>query len=217
MLEKLKNRSFRFLLRAFADRAYQSSMTWFWTKLFRIKCWFHEVKCDRNLEVFGDVLIRSLHGEIVIGNDVQLISSSWRSSSVSLNHGVRLRTFFPSARIILEDGVGLNGTSITCRSKTIRIGENTMIAANCTILDSDFHTPWPPDKRRTFRDTDRDFDVLIGRNVWIGINSVILKGVTIGDNSIVAAGSVVVTSIPPNVLAGGNPATVIKKYLGQQE
>jgi len=187
-------------------------MTLFWTRWFYLKCWYHEVKCGRNLEVFGDVLVRSPEGEIVIGNNVQLISSSWRSSAASLNHGVRLRTFFPSARIVVEDGVGLNGTSITSRSQTIRIGRNTMIAANCMILDSDFHIAWPPDQRRIYGGTDHDLDVQIGSNVWIGVNCIILKGVVIGDNSVIAAGSVVTSSIPENVLAGGNPAAVIKRY-----
>ncbi|MDO8610502.1 MAG: DapH/DapD/GlmU-related protein [bacterium] len=51
----------------------------------------------------------------------------------------------------------------------------------------------------------------IGKNVWITTRCTILPGVTIGDNSIIAAGSVVTKDIPPNCLAGGNPAKIIKK------
>ncbi len=50
----------------------------------------------------------------------------------------------------------------------------------------------------------------IGKNVWIGMNSTILKGVTIGDDSIVGAGSVVTMDIPADVVAAGNPARVVK-------
>lgn len=55
-------------------------------------------------------------------------------------------------------------------------------------------------------------DVVLEENVWVGMGCTILKGVTIGKNSVIAAGSVVVHSIPPNVLAGGNPARVLKRF-----
>jgi acetyltransferase-like isoleucine patch superfamily enzyme len=54
--------------------------------------------------------------------------------------------------------------------------------------------------------------VKIGDNVWIGMNAVILKGVTIGDNSVVAAGAVVTKSIAPNTIVAGNPAVVVKTF-----
>ena len=54
--------------------------------------------------------------------------------------------------------------------------------------------------------------VKIGDNVWIGMNAVILKGVTIGENSVVAAGSVVTKSVPPNAVVAGNPAVAVKSF-----
>ena len=57
---------------------------------------------------------------------------------------------------------------------------------------------------------ENDRPVKIGRNVWIATNCTILKGVTIGDNSIIAAGSVVIGNIPANTVAGGVPARVLK-------
>jgi acetyltransferase-like isoleucine patch superfamily enzyme len=53
--------------------------------------------------------------------------------------------------------------------------------------------------------------VVIGDNVWLGVNSVVLKGVTIGKNSVIGANSVVTRDIPPNVIAAGNPCKVIKQ------
>ena len=54
--------------------------------------------------------------------------------------------------------------------------------------------------------------VIISNNVWIGMNATILKGVTIGENSVVAAGAVVTKSVPANVVVGGNPAIIIKEF-----
>ncbi|HEX8899049.1 MAG TPA: DapH/DapD/GlmU-related protein, partial [Chthoniobacterales bacterium] len=57
----------------------------------------------------------------------------------------------------------------------------------------------------------RSAPVIISDNVWIGMNAVILKGVTIGENSVVAAGAVVTKSVPANVVVAGNPAVITKQ------
>lgn len=85
-----------------------------------------------------------------------------------------------------------------------------MIAANVIIVDSDFHATWPPEMRWSNKTDAFDREVVIGRRVWIGMNSLILKGSRIGDNSIIGAGSVVSGDIPSNCMAAGNPARVIR-------
>jgi acetyltransferase-like isoleucine patch superfamily enzyme len=137
---------------------------------------------------------------------VSLVSSTKRSTSSSLYSPIVLKTLSATAKIIIEDAVGLNGTSIVARSKTIIIGRGTMIAPNVTIMDSDFHATWHPEKRLTTPNFESDSSVIIGSNVWIGTRSIILKGVIIGDNSIIAAGSVVTKNVPPNTLVAGVPA-----------
>lgn len=87
-----------------------------------------------------------------------------------------------------------------------------MIAPNVIIVDSDFHIPWPPETRLHYPGTEADGEINIGKNCWIGMNSIILKGVTIGDNSIIATGSVVIHNISADSLAAGIPAKVVKKY-----
>ena len=59
--------------------------------------------------------------------------------------------------------------------------------------------------------SESGFDITIGQNVWFGARCIVLKGVTIGDNSVIAAGSIVVKSIPANCVAAGNPARVVKE------
>lgn len=90
--------------------------------------------------------------------------------------------------------------------------EGTIIGPNTIIVDSDFHSIWPPENRCNTMGYENDKAVTIGKNVWIGMNCIILKGVTVGENSVIAAGSIVTKDIPPNVLVGGNPAKIIRSY-----
>lgn len=202
------------LVRMAADLFCQRGATSFWTLAFGLKCRLLGVRAGRRLEVFGNCIIRKHpQSQIVIGNNVQLISSSWRSSTANC-FNCKLRTFYNTSAIFLGDHSGMTGGAIIARSKTIRIGAMCMLAPGVTILDSDFHIAWPPDRRHNTWETDIDKDVTLEENVWVGMGCIILKGVTIGKNSVIAAGSVVVNSIPPNCLAGGNPAKVLK-YLDE--
>ena len=179
--------------------------------MLKLKSLLFGVELGEKIKCFGSVHIsRSPESQISIGNNVYLISSSERASACAIYSPVKFRTFSQTSKIIIEEGVSLNGTSILARSKTVRIGKGTMVAANVVIMDSDFHAVWPPENRPQ-NPAENDADVNIGENVWLGIKSIILKGVTIGDNSVIAAGSIVTKDIPANVLAGGSPARVIRK------
>ena len=83
------------------------------------------------------------------------------------------------------------------------IGDHTVIGNDCKLI-----TSWH--KNENFNEVKAK-EIVIGKNVWITMNCIILGGVTIGDNSIIGAGSVVTKNIPPNVFAAGNPAKVIKQ------
>jgi len=182
------------------------------TFFFRIKARLFGVSLNGKVSVWGRVdILRGLKSEITIGKDVSLVSDGKRCSASCLYAPVKLRTFLETAKIIIGDGTGLNGTSITARSKAVNIGRNVMIAPNVIIMDSDFHKMWPPEERTTIESMDEDSDVNIEDNVWIGANCIILKGVRIGENSVIAAGSVVTRDIPGNALAAGTPAKVIKE------
>ena len=117
----------------------------------------------------------------------------------------------------------LNG-AIVMAEELVEIGSHCLISWGVGIADSDFH-PLEPAQRlidsqalapffkdRPLRPKLKTAPVKIGDNVWIGMNAVILKGVTIGENSVVAAGAVVTKSIPANAIAAGNPAVTVKKF-----
>lgn len=72
-------------------------------------------------------------------------------------------------------------------------------------MDSDFHDYYIDDKL-----VENTKEISIGDNVWIGNNVIILKGVNIGDNSIIAAGSIVNKDVSPNTIVGGNPIKILK-------
>lgn len=115
------------------------------------------------------------------------------------------------ARISIGNNVGMSST-ILWAHKSIVIGDNVKIGGCVTVLDSDAHSlNW--EKRRFINDdlvNKRDADVIIENDVLIGMNTLILKGVTVGARSVIGAGSVVTKSIPADCIAAGNPCKVIK-------
>ena len=114
-----------------------------------------------------------------------------------------------SSKIFIGDNVWINNNFvIISEGKGVEIKENTLIGANVEIIDSDFHDLHP---NKRMGGVPKTAKVLIEKNVFIGNNVKILKGITIGRNSIIANGSVVTKSIPRNVIVGGNPAKVIRK------
>jgi len=115
----------------------------------------------------------------------------------------------------------LNGALVMSEER-ITIGSHCLISWNVGIADSDFHPMDPALRRRDAvainpysKDRQRPpigtRPVVIGDNVWIGMNSIILKGVRIGDNSVVGAGAVVSRDVPANTVVAGNPARIVKR------
>jgi acetyltransferase-like isoleucine patch superfamily enzyme len=152
---------------------------------------------------------------IVLGNKV-VLNSDFINSNTALTS--RCKLVCGTAGVIeIGDNTMLNGVSITAYKKVI-IGQNCQIASNVFISDTDFH-PIDSEIRikqvlghKIIYDDVNKKEVIIGNNVWIGWGCIILKGVHIGDNSIIAAGTVVQKNIPSDSLAAGNPACVKKQY-----
>jgi len=109
--------------------------------------------------------------------------------------------------IELGENFYMNVNCVILDEAKVTFGDNVFIAPNCA-----FYTAGHPfDVEQRNRGLEYAKPIIVGNNVWIGGNVVVVPGVTIGDNSVIGAGSVVTTDIPANSLAVGNPCKVIRK------
>lgn len=152
------------------------------------------VVCQGNVRV-----IQSLHlqgrGEITLGQDCSL----GVYPSPNLYHGeCYLEARHPEAKIVIGDRVFINNNAAIIADKSvISIGDDTLIGPNFTCFDSNFH-PLHPEKRLS--NDYRSKPVIIGRNVFIGANVTVLQGVSIGDNSVIGAGAVIVSDVSADAI-----------------
>jgi acetyltransferase-like isoleucine patch superfamily enzyme len=170
--------------------------------LLHIQLRMHGVNYGKKLR--GNLCIIKNQGKIEIGNKVFL--NSFPDGEL---FKTGLLAHLTGSLIKIGDNCFLNGTVIHAR-ETVIIGNNCMFGPGVVILDNDSHnTSIEPAVRRSGE--INVIPVIIGNNVWVGMHSIIMKGVHIGDNSIIASGSVVTKDVPSNQLYGGNPAKFIKK------
>ena len=145
---------------------------------------------------------------MIFGSGLNL-RSSVVSNPLGPNHPVILCTWKPGSALQVGENFAMTGGSI-CAAERITIGNNVTVGANCTIVDTDFH-PLSPELRRQRPQESVTAPIVIEDEAFIGMNCLILKGVTIGHGSVIGAGSVVTKDIPPGVIVGGNPACIIRE------
>jgi acetyltransferase-like isoleucine patch superfamily enzyme len=158
--------------------------------------------------------------------NTEIINFANNPESIKLGYGVHIGGILevaPKGQIIVGDYTNINKVLIVSATQ-IAIGKGCLIADNVVILDCDGHPRSPkqrfencvisstkgvyvvPDPEKV-----KMAPITIGDAVWIGANSIILKGVTIGKGSIVGAGSVVTKDVPEMTIVAGNPARIIRK------
>ena len=180
------------------------------------------IEHGKHLTIKGYPLIfRKKNSKLKIGENVT-IKSSFLSNLVGLYSRTIIVTRAPGDEIEIGDNVGISGATIYARKK-ISIGENTCIGGNCKILDNDFHPIEAEARNKLLRDEnggDSDLvpsrEITIGKNCFIGCNSIILKGTVLGDGCVVGAGAVVCGKFEDNCVIAGNPARVIKRLEGNK-
>lgn len=155
------------------------------------------------------ILMLKRHSRLHIGEDCTL-RSSLKSNALGIQHPIIFCTLREGAELKIGNNVGISGGTF-CAATSISIGSSTLIGANTTVVDTDFHPLGIAERHVNNLENIPSKAVSIGENVFIGMGCLILKGVTIGNNSVIGAGSVVTRDIPCDVVAAGNPCTVIKK------
>jgi acetyltransferase-like isoleucine patch superfamily enzyme len=169
---------------------------------------YWRIRIGRGCRFYGLPIFRRLPGsQINVGARCAFRSAVW-SNLAGINHPCILATLGENAIIRIGDDCRVSGTSIGAMQSVI-IGNRVMIGTNSSISDTDWHPVDP--KRRAAGEAGRSDPVVIEDDVWLGANVMVLKGVTIGMGSTIAANSVVTRSIPPGVIAGGVPARTIRK------
>lgn len=177
---------------------------------FKLVMKITKIKYGKNLLLQGMPIIFNKSGATLTIGDNCIIKSSFLSNLVGLYSRTIIVTRTPEAEIVIGDNVGISGATIYAR-KSIHIGDNTNIGGNVKILDNDFH-PIEIDARLA---DDKikigTRPIVIGKNCFIGCNSIILKGTELGDGCVVGAGAVVSGKFETNKVIAGNPARVIKE------
>ena len=158
------------------------------------------------------ILTKTANGTLTIGNGFKC-NNKVTSNSIGLIQPCVFNIATAGAEIVIGDNVGISGSTINA-TKSIKIGNNVLVGSGCLITDTDSHPINWQDRINNLNEKTESSPIVIEDNVFIGARSIILKGVTIGKNSVIGAGSVVTKSIPENCIAGGNPAKVFK-YLNE--
>jgi maltose O-acetyltransferase len=135
-------------------------------------------------------------GRLLIGDRVRITSTI---ATMELGVG-------PEGTLEIGDNVLINYGCSFGATKLVRIGDRCNIGMQVILIDNAFHE-LDPDRRD---EQPESAPVILERNVWLASRVIVLPGVTIGENSVIGTGSVVTKNIPPNVLAAGVPARVLK-------
>lgn len=177
---------------------------------FRRKETVNELLC----KCIGDVRVIIKGGTLDIHPSV-VLNSNPKGYHVAMPFATTLIADRQGSYISIGENTRVHGTYIHAW-KSVRIGKGVLIAAGTTIVDSNGHSSdiRYARYRRMFQDTPAAIE--IGDYVWIGMNSIILKGVRIGECAIIAAGSVIKKDIPPFAVVEGNPAQIVR-YLDPTE
>lgn len=167
----------------------------------------HGVRVGRGAKAEGRARIQCLAGTIVLGAGVILRSRDF-GYHTQITAPTKLMTDAVDACIEIGERSRLNGTTVHAKS-LIKLGSDCYTAAGTTIVDSHGHVLEAA--RRAAGERDQPAPITIGNRVWTGQGVIILKGVTIGDDVIIGAGSVVTSDLPAGTLCAGQPARVLQE------
>lgn len=169
----------------------------FWLAWYRFRL-SGRVQFGRNFVTNGSLVIKG-PGRVIFGDSINAWSHAEKNVFI---------TFTPGSLITVGSGTRLNGAGIQAYT-SVKIGPRCILGST-VIIDSDFH-PLDPARRHDPNAPMLSAPIEIGENVWLGGQSAVLKGSTIGENSVVGFRGVVTGDVPANVVVAGNPARVVKQ------
>lgn len=193
----------------FGARVRDAVLTRMWQLRGRMALGALGVQGVRGVRFYGMPVVSMAPGSsIALGARVVLCSHP-RFTALGVARPVVLRTLRPNALIRIGADVGISG-GVICAAHSVEVGDRCLFGADVQITDTDFH-PIASENRRFENRPDciSSAAVFIEENVFLGAGVRVLKGVRIGRNSVIGAGSLVTRSIPSDVLAAGVPARVI--------
>lgn len=180
--------------------------------------WMNDVSFGKNMRVYNRFYLYKARGSKLAIGDNFVFTSGEAFNPLCRNIRGCIHLQFPESVIEIGNGTGISSACLWAKQR-ITIGNRVNIGGDCILMDTDAHNL---DFRvrcskemigKYYKDslTAASAPIVIEDDVLIGTRCIILKGVTIGARSIIAAGSVVTKSIPADCIAGGNPAKVIKQ------
>ena len=183
------------------------------TRAARMSAWWWGIAIGPGCRCYGLPIFERLPGaRVQIGARCQFRSAPW-SDAGGISRPCIVSASTPIAEIEIGSDCIFQGTAIRCSTR-ISIGDRVTCAANVTITDADGHpVGWRARKTNSW---GAMAPVLIGDDAWLGMNVVVLKGVEIGKRTLVAPGSLVTRSLPPDVIAGGRPAVALRQRGGDE-
>ena len=183
--------------------------------LSRYKSWRFRVAC-------------SIGVDVVVGPEAACANRTGDRTRIRVHDHATIHGLLvcgPGGRIVVGRHSYVGGRTLIEATAAVNIGDDVAISHDCYLMDSNSHPTSPAIRRNTLREfavtrlnVERPAEtdaapIEIQDNVWIGFNSIILKGVTIGRGSIVGCGSVVTADVPAFSVAAGNPARVVKTLI----
>ncbi len=163
--------------------------------VLRARWYFRHATLGKKVRIWGKPAIEN-NGEMIIGNRVRL-TSTIATTQLAVGEDGRLE---------IGEGTSINYGGSIAATKLVRIGVDCRVGTHVMMMDNDFHR-LEPDRRF---ERPESAPIILEDNVWLGGRVIVLRGVTIGKDSVIGMGSIVTKDIPPRSLAVGVPARVIK-------
>lgn len=201
-------KTFFFVYKVFEQIRLKGSI-FYYSFLTKVKLYFNNIICGSVTSIGIPIIKISLGADVIFGDNLYIRSCGKFTDTAE----DRRCKFIVGKNACLKVGhnVGITASTIVCK-KSITIGDNVLIGGGCFIFDTNFHPIKSEERIDSLTcNNGENKSVIIGNNVFLGYSCIICKGVVIGENAVIAAGSVVVKDVPANEVWGGNPAKFIKK------